>query len=111
MAFAIGDFFVHNHAVKALLRRLGQQFFRDGDVFLGRETQAIDDALHRDFGFLDFFADLDFLFAREQGNLAHLVHIHANRVVQNFQARIVLGFFRLLRAAWCGRRARPRPGP
>jgi hypothetical protein len=44
MPFAIGDFFVHNHAVKAFLRRLGQKFFRDGNVFLGRETEAVNDA-------------------------------------------------------------------
>ena len=96
VAFAVGDFFVNDDAVETLLRRLGQQFFRDGDVFLRRETQAVDDAFHRDFGFLDFFADLDFLFAREQRNLAHLVHIHANRIVENFQARIILDLFRLL---------------
>ena len=46
-------FLVHNHAVKAFLGRLGQQFFRDGDVFLGGETEAVNDALHLDFGFLD----------------------------------------------------------
>ena len=95
MAFAVGDFLVHDDAVKALLGRLGQQFFRDGDVFLRRETEAIDDALHLDFGLLDFFANLDFLFAREQRNLAHLVHIHAHRVVENFEARVLIGFLRL----------------
>ena len=32
-------FFVHNHAVKTFLRRLGQQFLGDGDVFLGGEAR------------------------------------------------------------------------
>ena len=95
VAFAVGDFLVHNDAVKSFLGRLGQQFFRDGNVFLRRETEAIDDALHLDFGLLDFFANLDFLFAREQRNLAHLVHIHPHRVVENFQPRVLVGLLRL----------------
>jgi hypothetical protein len=65
-------------------------------VFLGRETEAVNDALHLHFRVLDLFADLDFLFAREQGNLAHLVHIHPDRVIENFEAGIILCFFRLL---------------
>jgi hypothetical protein len=91
----LATFLVHDDAVEAFLGRLGQQFFRDGDVLLGRETESINDGLHRDFGLLDFFANLDFLFAREQGHLAHLVHIHPDRVVQNFQARVLISFFLL----------------
>ena len=86
MPFAVGDFFVNNDAVETLLRRLGQKLFRDGDVLLRRETKAVNNRLHRDFGLFDLFANLHFLFAREQRNLAHLVHIHANRVVQDLQA-------------------------
>ena len=97
MAFAIGDFLVHNHAVESLLRRLGQQFFRDGNVFLGGEAEAVNDALHLDFGLFDALANLDFLFAREQRNLAHLVHVHANRVIENFQPRVLVRFLLLLR--------------
>ncbi len=85
MAFAVRDFFVNDDTIKAFLRWLGQEFFRDGDVFLRGEPKSVDDAFHRDFGFLDLLADLDFLFAGEQGNLAHLVHVHANRVIQNFE--------------------------
>ncbi len=95
MTFAVGDFFVNNHAVKTLLRRVGQNLFRDGDVFLRRKAEVVDDALHLHFRVLDFFADLHFLFAREQRHLAHLVHIHPHRVVQNLQPRVILGFFRL----------------
>ena len=102
MAFAIGDFFVHNHAVKTFLRRLGQKFFRDGDVFLRGEAEAVNNALHLDLGLFDALANLDFLFAREQRNLAHLVHVHANRVVENFEPRVLVCFLLLrVRAAGC----------
>ena len=95
MAFAIGDFLVHNHAVEPFLRRLGQQFFRDGDVFLRGEAEAVNDALHLDLGLFDALANFDFLFAREQRDLAHLVHIHADRVVENFQTRVLVRFLLL----------------
>ncbi len=95
MALPVGDFLVHDHAVKTLLGRLGQQFFRDGNVLLGREAEAIDDALHLHFRVLDLLADLHLLLAGEQRNLAHLVHVHAHRVVQNFQPRILVHFVRL----------------
>ena len=97
MAFAVGDFLVHDHAVEAFLGRLGQQFFRDGDVFLGGEAEAVNEALHLDLGLLDALADLDFLFAREQRHLAHLVHVHPHRVVQNFQAGVLVRFLLLRR--------------
>ena len=90
MAFAIGDFFVHDHAVKTFLGRLGQQFFGDGDVFLGGEAEAVNDALHLHFGLFNALANFDFLFAGEQGHLAHLVHVHADRVVQNFEAGVLV---------------------
>ena len=61
------------------------------------ETEAVNNRLHRDFGFLDFFANLDFLFAREQRHFAHLVHVHPDRVVENFKARVLIRLFLLLR--------------
>ena len=100
MAFAVGDFLVHNHAVKTLLGRLGQEFLRNGDVFLGGEAEAVNDALHLDFGLLDALANLDLLFAREQRHLAHLVHVHPHRVVQNFQPRVLVRLL-LLRLFGC----------
>ena len=33
-------------------------------------------------------ANLDFLLAGEQGHFAHLVHVHPDRIVQNFQPRV-----------------------
>jgi hypothetical protein len=92
---AIGDFFVNNDAVKALLGRLGQQFFRNGDVLLRREAEAVNNALHLHLRVLNLFADLDFLLARQQGNLAHLVHVHPHRVIQNFQPGLLVHLFRL----------------
>ena len=53
MAFAVGDFLVHDDAVKAFLGRFGKKLFGDGNVFLGGETQAINEPLHLDLGFLD----------------------------------------------------------
>ena len=47
-------------------------------------------------GLFDALANLDFLFPREQGHLAHLVHVHPDRIVQNFQPRVLV-LLRLLR--------------
>ena len=43
-----------------------------------------------DFGLFDAFADFDFLLPGEQRHLAHLVHVHPHRIVQDFQPRIFL---------------------
>ena len=88
MAFAIGDFFVHDDAVKTFLGRFGKKFFRDRDVFLRGKAEAINEALHLAFGLFDPLANLDFLFAGEQGHFAHLVHVHPNRIIQNLQPGI-----------------------
>ena len=48
------------------------------------------------FGLLDALADLDFLLAGEQRHLAHLVHVHPHRVVQDLQPGVFL-FFRFRR--------------
>ena len=95
VTFAVGDFFINNDAVETLFRRVGQNLFRDGDMLLRREAKVIDDVLHLHFRVLNFFANLHFLFAGEQRHFTHLVHIHPNRIVQNFQSRIIFDFFRL----------------
>ena len=103
VAFAVGDFLVHHHAVKAFLGRLGEEFLGDGDVLLGGEAEAVNQALHLRFGLLDALADLDFLLAGEQRHLAHLVHVHPHRVVQDFQAAVLFLFrFRRLGALHLG---------
>src|SRR2546423_803190 len=93
MALAVGNFFVHHHAVETFFGRFRKKFFSDRDVFFGRETKSIDQAFHFRLGFLNALANLDFLLACEQRDLAHLVHVHPDRVIEDFQARIFL-FFR-----------------
>ena len=39
-------------------------------------------------GFLDSLGDFDLLFAGEQGNLSHLLEIHANRVIENVESAL-----------------------
>jgi hypothetical protein len=70
MTVAIGHLFVHDDAVEAFLGGFRQEFFSDRDVFLGGKAKREDDALHVQFGILDLFANLNFLFAREQRDLA-----------------------------------------
>ena len=82
VAFAALDFAVHHHAIETFLRRIGQQFVGDGQMFFRGKSKPVKDFLHRQFGFLDPFADCNFLFAREQRHLRHLAHIHAYGIVQ-----------------------------
>ena len=96
MGFAVGHLLVHHHPVKSFLGRLGEELLGNGDVLLGRKSEAIDQALDVGFCFLDALANLDLLFAGEQRHFAHLVHVHPHRVVQYFQPGIFF-FFRLHR--------------
>ena len=89
------DFLVENDAVKAFLGRLGNQFFRKGDVFLAGETEAVDDIFDFVFGVLDALGDFDFLFACEERHLAHLLEIHADRIIENVEAGFILLFLGL----------------
>ena len=52
------------------------------------KAEPIDLLLHHVFGFLDSFGDFHLLLPSQQRNLAHLLEIHAHRVVQNIE----LGF-------------------
>ena len=90
MPFAVGDFLVHHDAVETFLGGLGQQLFGNRNVLLGGEAQAINQTLHLEFGLLDALANLHLLLAREQGHLAHLVHVHPNRVVQGIESAVFL---------------------
>ena len=47
------------------------------------------------FGVLDALGNFDFLLARQQRHLAHLLEVHADRVVQDVQPGLVLLFLRL----------------
>ncbi len=88
------DFFVDDDAVEAFLGGFGNEFFGEGDVFLAGEAEAVDDAFDFVFGVLDAFGDFDFLFAGEQRDLAHLLEVHADGVVQDVQADLVFVFVR-----------------
>jgi hypothetical protein len=92
------DFLVHNHAVKPFARRIGQQFFGQGDVLLAGKTESEKNAARLGFAFLDALANLDFLLAGQQRDFAHLAQIHLHRVVQNIQA----AFFFLFHRFGCG---------
>ena len=96
--FAVGDLLVHHNTVESFLGRLGQEFLSDGNVLLGRKTEAIDQARDIAFSFLDTLANLDLLLPGEQRHFAHLVHVHPHRVVQNLQSAVLL----FLRFGWLG---------
>ena len=83
-------FFVENDAVETFARRLGQQFFRQRDVFLAGETEAVNDFADFVFGGLDALGNLHLLLARQQRHLPHLLEIHPHRIVQNVQPAGVL---------------------
>ncbi len=97
--FAAFDF-VENNAVKPLSRRISQQLFSQGNMFLGGEPNAINDLLELIFGRFNPFGNFNFLFASKQRNLAHLLQIHANRIIEDVEPAFIVHFlrFRLLDA-------------
>ena len=90
MPVAALHFLVHDDPVKPFLRRFGNQFLRQRNVFLRRETKAVNDPLLLVLRFLDPLADGHFLLARQQRHLAHLPQIHPHRVIQNVQPPLFL---------------------
>ena len=46
------------------------------------------------FGVFDALGNFDFLLAGEQRDLAHLLEIHADRVIEDIEAGLFLFFFR-----------------
>jgi hypothetical protein len=89
------DLLVHDHAVEALLGRLGDQFFGQRDVLLAGEAETIDNQLDFVFGVFDAFGNLHLLLAVQERHLAHLLEVHAHRVVQNVQPHLFLVFVRV----------------
>ena len=71
------------------------QFLRERDVLLAGKTEAVNDLLEFSFRFLDALGDFDFLLARQQGHLAHLLQIHPHGIIENIQAAFVLLLFLL----------------
>ncbi len=66
----------------------GQKFFRERNVLLARETEAVDDPGDFRLGLLNALGNLHLLLARQQGHLPHLVQIHPHRVVQNVHREV-----------------------
>ncbi len=63
-------------------------------MLLAREAEAVNDPLQLVLGGFDAFGNLDFLLAGQQGHLAHLLEVHAHRVVEDVQPALVLLFLR-----------------
>jgi hypothetical protein len=84
------DLLVDDHAIEALLGRLGDELLSQRDVLLAGETEAVNDALDLVLGVLDALGNLDFLLAGQQLHLPHLLQIHADGIVQDVQAVLVL---------------------
>ena len=66
-------------------------------VGTGHKAHAIDDVLHPDFGIFNPFGNFDLLLAGQQGDLAHLLEIHADGIVEDIEPAVglfvLLGFF------------------
>ena len=92
MRFAVGNLLVHDNPVETLLGRLGQELFRDGDVLFGGEPQPIDQPFHVQLRLFNALADLDFLLAGEKGDLAHLVHVHPDGIIKDFEPAVLFLF-------------------
>jgi hypothetical protein len=88
------DLAVGNHAVETFLRRRGEEFIGQGDVLFGRETEMIKNLRDLGLRFFDATADFDFLFRCQQRHRAHLLEVHAHRIVQPVGTAAIFGFLR-----------------
>ena len=90
------DLLVEDHAVETFAAF--HEFLREVEVGAGDETEAVEMALHARFRVLDALGDFDLLLTRQQRHLAHLLEVHAHRVVEDIEptgrlAFFVVGFF------------------
>ena len=90
-------FLVQHHAVETFARRIGQQFFRQRQMLLRREAQAINEHPGIRFRVFDAFGDFHLLLARQQSDRAHLPQIGPHRVVKRIGALLFLGLLRVRR--------------
>ena len=93
MFFPALDLVVEDDAVETLLGRLAQQLVRKGDVLLSREAEAVNDFFNLVLRSFNAFGNLHFLLAGEQGHLAHLFQVHADRIIKDVQPPLF--FFRI----------------
>ena len=89
------DLLVEDHAVEALLA-VGE-LVGEAKVAVGGEAELVQMFGDLDLGILDALGDFDLLFACQKRHLAHLLEIHADRVVENIEFLVCLGL--LLTAA------------
>ena len=90
---------IDDDAIESLFGREGEQLFRQRNVLLGGEAESVENGANLCFGLFNAFANLDLLVAREQRDFAHLLEIHAHRIIQQIEPapiRLVLFFARLL---------------
>ena len=93
MLLADLDLLVDDDPVKTLLGRFRGEFFGQCNVLFAGETEGIDDPLDLVLVFLNALGDLHLLFASQQRDLAHLLEVHADGVVQDIEPRLVFFFF------------------
>ena len=95
VALTAFDFFVHDDAIEAFA--LVEEFLGQIKVGPRHEAHAVDDVLHPDFGIFNPFGNFDLLLAGQQGNLTHLLEIHADGIVEDIEPAVglfvLLGFF------------------
>ena len=82
-------FFIEHHAVEAFARRVGQQFFRERNVFLAGEAKAVNDLPQFVLRRFDAFGNFHLLRACQQRHRPHLLEIHPHRIIQRIQPVVV----------------------
>ena len=91
VAFARFDFLVENHTVEALLALV--EFVGEVEIGFGDESEEVEVACDLDFSVLDAFGNFHFLFAGQERDLAHLLEVHTDRVVEDVEFLVCLQFF------------------
>ena len=74
------------------------------EVLARGEAEAVEVLLHHRLGVLDALGNFDFLLAGEQRDLAHLLEVHPDRIVEDVELRVgllLVGKLLLLPAAVC----------
>ena len=82
MCVADSHLVILNDPIEAFLRRITQKFLGHRDVFLGGETETVNDFLNLVLCGLNLLGNLDFLVTGEELNLPHLLEVHPHGIVQ-----------------------------
>ena len=90
VAFARLYFFIEDHAVEAFFALV--EFVGEIEVGFGHEAEEVEVASHFDFRVFDALGNFHFLFAGQQRDLAHLLEVHADRVVEDVEFLVCLEF-------------------